>query len=754
MLESLRRIVQEVNSAQNLPQVLDIMVREIKGAMKVDACNIYLYSPAQSKHVLMATCGLNPAAVGRVSLDVKEGLIGLVRERAEPVNVEDAQTHQRYRFVSDTDEVKFHAFLGVPIIHYRKVLGVLVIRQSMVRKFDENEESFLVTLAAQLSGTIVHAAAHNDTHHLFVEKNADGQFLVGLPGSPGIAVGTVVVVYPPSDLDAVPDRLTENPQIELTHFAAAVEAARQEMQNLAQKLSTTLPKEDRALFDAYMLMLKSDALIGKTQERIKAGNWAPGALRQTVQEHSRVFHQMDDPYFQERAQDLEDLGRRILKHLQTTDTTVVKYPERTVLVGEDISAAMLAEAPHEKLVGVISGSGSGSSHVSILARGMGLPAVMGVEDLPVSRMEGEAVILDGYVGRIYLSPSESMLNEFTRMAREEKEMVRGMEALNDLPAVTLDSHHVPLYANTGLLADIAPSLGVGAEGIGLYRTELPFFIREHFPGEEEQRQIYRQVLEKFSPRPVVLRTLDIGGDKMLPYFPISEANPFLGWRGMRITLDHPEIFLVQLRAMMHAAEGLNNLHILLPMITNVIEVDESLKLIEQGYQELIQEKVAVTKPKIGVMIEVPSAVYMADAISKRVDFLSIGTNDLTQYILAVDRNNSRVAFLYDSLEPAVLQALVQTIAAGHRNYTPVSVCGEMAGDPAGALLLLGMGVDSLSMSAASLPRIKWVIQSFKKSDAELMVEEVLQMEHAEQVRSFLYKKLEAADLGRLVRPWK
>ena len=279
-------------------------------------------------------------------------------------------------------------------------------------------------------------------------------------------------------------------------------------------------------------------------------------------------------------------------------------------------------------------------------------------------------------------------------------------------------------------------------------------VRQRFPGEEEQRLNYRQVLESFAPRPVVLRTLDIGGDKALPYFPIQEENPFLGWRGIRITLDHPEIFLVQIRAMLRASIGLNNLNILLPMISDVNELVDSLGLIHQAYGELLEEGEDVMMPKIGVMIEVPSAVYQAANLAKRVDYLSIGTNDLTQYLLAVDRNNARVAELYDSLHPAVLQAIMQVVEGARLHGKPVSVCGEMAGDPASAILLVGMGVESLSMSVSSLPRVKWVIRNITRARAREILQEVLVMEDVHEIRRHLNERLEQAGMGGLVRAGK
>jgi len=352
---------------------------------------------------------------------------------------------------------------------------------------------------------------------------------------------------------------------------------------------------------------------------------------------------------------------------------------------------------------------------------------------------------------LFVRPSDAIRKEFQRLQQEEAELTDELQELIELPSQTLDGKRLPLYANTGLLTDITPSLRCGAEGVGLYRTEVPFLVRDRFPGEEEQRRTYRQVLEAFAPAPVTVRTLDIGGDKMLPYFPVEEDNPFLGWRGIRIALDHPEIFLSQVRAILRADEGLNNLQLLLPMISGVGEIDSALGLVKRAFDELVEEGVKLDYPKIGVMIEVPSAVYQIPEMAKRVDFFSVGTNDLTQYLLAVDRNNAQVAGLFDALHPAVLRAIRQVVQNAHEVSKPVSVCGEMAGDPAAALLLLGMGVDSLSMSSASLLRVKWAVRSFSLPQVQSLLDEAWELEDAGAIRALLHGALEEAGLGGLVR---
>lgn len=756
MLDILRRIVQEVNLAQNLEQALNVIVRRVKSEMKVEVCSVFLSNELDNEYVLMATDGLNPGAVGKVRLGHDKGLVSLVAKRAEPINLADASENPRYKHFPEASEEAFHGFLGVPIIQHRKILGVLVIQSTKVQKFSDDDETFLITVAAQLAAAIVHAEASGGITGLKQAQNQtkpeqESKPIHGLPGAPGVAIGPALVIYPPADIDAIPDRFVDDVENEVKVFDAAVEAVSKDIKKLSQRLKSVLPEEDRALFDVYLLMLNSQAMSGITRDRIREGNWAPGALRDTIQEHEKVFREMEDSYLRERGDDVRDLGRRILMHLQEESQNKIEFPDNTILVGEEISASMLAEVPSEKLAGVISVRGSRTSHVAILARAMGISAVMGATDLPVGKVDGRLLIADGYSGRIFISPSEKIQKEFKELLRQEESLSDELTALRDLPAQTEDGIKISLLANSGLLSDITPSLQSGAEGIGLYRTEFPFMSRQKFPSEEEQRNIYRQVLESFHPRPVTLRTLDVGGDKALPYFPIDEDNPFLGWRGIRITLDHPEIFLVQIRAMMRASIGLNNLKILLPMISDVGELNESLGLIHQVYGELLEEGEEVMMPKIGVMIEVPSAVYQAGNLARRVDFLSIGTNDLTQYLLAVDRNNARVASLYDSLHPAVIRAILQVVESAGAHDIPVSVCGEMAGDPVAALLLLAMGIDSLSMSVSSLPRVKWVVRNVTRERARQILSEVLLLEDAASIRKHLNETFEKAGMGGLVR---
>jgi len=338
------------------------------------------------------------------------------------------------------------------------------------------------------------------------------------------------------------------------------------------------------------------------------------------------------------------------------------------------------------------------------------------------------------------------------MLDEDKQLVAKLEGIKNLPSQTQDGHHVALWVNTGLLADTMISLERGAQGVGLYRTEIPFMLRERFPSEKEQCKVYRDQLEAFAPYPVTMRTLDIGGDKALSYFPIEEDNPFLGWRGIRVTLDHPEIFLGQVRAMLKASEGLDNLRIMLPMVTNIDELDIARMLIDRAIEELKEEGFKIVTPAVGVMIEVPAAVFQVEAFAARVDFISVGSNDLTQYLLAVDRNNPRVADLYHSMHPSVLMALRAIVVGAHKQGVPVSICGELAGDPVGALLLMAMGYDILSMSATSLLKVKSLIRSVNLTDTQALLEDVITLPDTDAILRKLQHTLHAAGLDKIVRP--
>lgn len=753
MLDDLRKITQEVGAAQDLQSALNIIVERVQQVMGTQVCTVYLLDKDETHFLFMATKGLNQEAVGKVSIERSRGLVGLVGERAEPVNLDDAPKHPQYLYVEEVGEEPFHSFLGVPIIQNRRVLGVLVVQQKKRRRFDESEEGFLITLSGQLAHLIAHAKATGGLRQLQSDEHMPSRKFEGTPGAPGVAFGTVVVSFPQAELSTVPDRRVDDVQAELSAFQSALVATREEFIGLASKLSDRLQREEVALFDAYQHMLDDHALGGEVTALIEQGYWAQSALRMVIDEHVAKFESMDDAYLRERGSDFKDLGQRVLAKLQAISGKQLEYPDNTILVAEELTVALLGEIPEEKLVGLVSVRGSANSHVAILARGLGIATVMGAVDLPVGLIDGQPLIVDGFEGCVFLRPTKDQYAQYQKIIKDEERLVEVLDTLklNDLPCETKDGHLVRLWVNTGLMTDVVRSLDRGATGVGLYRTEIQFLMNDRFPTEEEQRLVYREHLLAFSPLPVTMRTLDIGGDKSLAYFPIEEENPFLGWRGIRVTLDHPELFLAQVRAMIRANEGIEgHLRIMLPMVSCVTEVDEAQRLISQCYREIIEEGVEVEMPDVGVMIEVPAAVYQARDIVKRVDFLSVGSNDLTQYMLAVDRNNPQVASLYQDFHPAVLRALYDVVLAAHDERKPVAICGEIAGNPAATILLMAMGYDVLSMSSSNLRIIKWVVRSFEMVTAKKLLQDVLKMDNAYLIKNYMDQQLRNAGLVQLL----
>ncbi|MFT5658208.1 MAG: phosphotransferase system enzyme I (PtsP) [Gammaproteobacteria bacterium] len=756
MLNRLQRIVQEVNHAPDIQHALDLIAECLIKDLVADACTIFLASTDDSEElILKSSRGLNPKIIGKVTRRFGEGIVGLVAARAESINLTEGMKHKRFILVPESGEDQFPIYLGVPIIAHRKVLGVIAVQRAE-QAFQEDDEAFLNTLAAQLATSIEHAESQG-RFKLVGSGSVESvtHVVKGVAGAPGMAIGEAIVLNRGVNLTSVPNKWGSDYKSEIKNFNEAISKVQSELTYQSERMRDSLPDEECALFIAYAQMLNNGSLIDDTVRDIKLGNWAPACWRDTIEAHARIFEQMEDEYLAERANDIRDLGRRVLRKLMLEQSAVIDFPDRTVLVGDEISAIDLADVPPDCLCAIVSAHGSGSSHVAILAHALGIPAVMGVPNLPVKQMDGLKVVVDGYSGNAYIDPNQEVLDEYRTYLEEEAEIELDLLSLEDQPAATRDGHAVSLKVNSGLMADHTPSLRSGVEGVGLYRTEIPFQIRDRFPSEDEQYAIYRSVLDTFGKLPVVLRTLDVGGDKPLNYFPIKEANPFLGWRGVRITLDHPEIFITQVRAMLRANIDRGNLQILLPMISGKKELDESLTLIHRVRDEIEEDyDQPIQMPVVGAMIEVPSAVYQIEDICRVVDFVSVGTNDLTQYLLAVDRNNENVADLFSSLHPAVLKALKQIVTGAALSNTPVSVCGELAGDPLGVMALLGLGIDSLSMSVGSLLKAKKVIKTFTMAEMEAMFKDAINMSDPSEVRAMYSEMLDQKGLGGLIRAGK
>jgi phosphotransferase system enzyme I (PtsP) len=527
--------------------------------------------------------------------------------------------------------------------------------------------------------------------------------------------------------------------------------ATSEFRRFSKRFSASAQKESAAIFDLYSHLLTDARLKKDLFDEIERGSVAEWAVKQVIEKFAEQFASLTDTYLRERAGDLRVLGQRLLFHLDDTLVGTNAWPERFVLVADELTATTLAELPHERLAGVVVRDGAANSHAAILTRAMGIPTVMGA-DIQPHQLNKRLLIVDGYRGELLIDPEPVLVQEYQRLISEENALSKMAEGVVDQPGELKSGERVQVMLNAGLSPEHEQTLGNWVDGIGLYRTEIPFMLQNGFPSEEEQVAQYQGMLQLFHNKPVTLRTLDVGADKQLPYMPISEENPCLGWRGIRLTLDQPEIFLVQVRAMLRANAASGNLSILLPMISHIDEIDEAKKLIDRAGRE-VEEMLGYTipAPRIGIMIEVPSMLFMIPHLASRVDFISVGTNDLTQYLLAVDRNNTRVANLYDSLHPAMLRALNTIAQEARLANLELCLCGEMAGDPMCVALLVGLGYHHLSMNGKNVPRVKYLLRHLDHEEAQQLSEQGMNAHTATEVRHLVSTFMERRGLGGLIR---
>lgn len=748
MLMQLRDIVEQVSKVDDVRQALDILVKETCKALQTECCTVYLANNDKQRLELMATQGLKFAGQ-TIHIPYQEGLVGLVRRSAEPLNLAHAQQHPNFKYFPELGENVYRSFLGTPIIHRRQILGVLVIQQRSSRSFSEIEESFLVTLAAQLAVIIAHSQAQG----LWQIDNTKVSSFKGIASSPGIAIGPLwwddtqpdlSKVSPASCLDVIKDQ---------EWLALAIENAIADFKRMRKRFDNELNKDTLAIFELYIHLLHDPILKADLNAKIEQGDRADWAVRQVIEIYAERFAQMTDSYLRERSNDMRELGQRLLYFLHNNEVRETAFKRPVILVVRELTASILAAIPKEKLIAVISLEGAANSHAAILSRALGIPAIMGAKLKPEFVMD-KLGIVDGYSGDIFIEPAQQLLDEYQSLAYEEDELSQLTEQSLSEMACTQDGERVQVMLNAGLSADTNIAINQGVDGVGLYRTEISFLLHNRFPSEEEQTQQYRTILSSYPDKRVVMRTLDIGGDKALPYFPIEEDNPFLGWRGIRFTLDHPDIFLIQLRAMLKASSGLGNLNIMLPMISCCQEIDEALLLIERAYHDVSQLDPEVDRPKIGIMLEVPSMVYLLPLVAHKVDFVSVGTNDLTQYLLAVDRNNSRVADVYEYVHPSVIMALKHIFDTCHQYQLPVCICGELAGDPVGALLLVGLGYRSLSMNTSNVARIKYILRHSDSKQLQQLAQRALMQPYGSAIHNMVQAYLEQKGMAGFIRAGK
>jgi phosphotransferase system enzyme I (PtsP) len=754
---------------EDLSDRLQRFVELIARVTDTDVCSIYVLDERTQVLTLAASAGLERASIGRVTMRVGEGLTGMTIEKREPVMVVDAFSHPRFKYFPETGEDRYHSFAGVPIVDGGKPLGVLVVQTLRRRKFTAREMELLRTIATHVSQGIVTARLLEDLRSKEQEQRAFRQRMVaamkrlqalhktigetervergrqkharldGLPAAPGYGRGRAHIVQPPVTFALVEDHQAAEPAAEKRRFHRAVAEAIDEVKELKSRLARQLPEFDGAIIEAYRMMLEDRGFLDKIEGHIAMGLAAESALKRVVDEHVKTFVGMSDEYLRERAADMRDVGLRLLRNLLGIEEPERVLEKATVLVADELSLSDLSLIDHEHLRGIVMATGGVTSHVTILAKSFEIPTVVGAENAREVIREGEAVIVDGNSGVVFVNPATEVVREYERLDRDYQAFNRELDGLRALPAETTDGRRVNLYANVGLIADLPLVRRHGADGVGLYRSEFPFLTYRDFPNEEEQYKVYARLVHDLEGQPITIRTLDIGADKYPNYLKFTrEENPFLGWRSIRISLELPEIFKTQLRAILRAG-ALGRVRLLIPMISSVSEIRRAKELLEEAKSELRESGHDFdSSMPIGIMIEVPAAVTLASHLIREVDFFSIGTNDLTQYLLAVDRNNHKVAQLYEPLHPAVLAAIHDTVQAARGAGKWVGMCGEMAADPLCTLVLLGLGLDDLSMQPFFIPVVKRIVRSVSFKEVRALARDVLALATVDEIKGHLF----------------
>jgi phosphotransferase system enzyme I (PtsI) len=553
----------------------------------------------------------------------------------------------------------------------------------------------------------------------------------GMGVSPGIARGAIQVMR--DELEEI-DRYPIDPSqvsAEIARFESALVQTRIQILEMQQKIAEAIGTKDAGIFDAHLLVVEDRTLIDEVLRKLQAEHVNVEAVfHEVATKYADTLGQIDDPYLRERALDIQDVMRRVVRNLQGKAPKMMPLPGQAhILVAHNLTPSDAASMDRDRVLGIATDLGSRTSHTAIMARSLTIPAAVGLHDVTEQVESGTTALLDGYTGLLIVNPSPETLSYYSKVEVRHLEVSKDLAELRERSATTRDGEHIVLSANIELPDDVTSVSANGAEGIGLYRTEFLYLDRDSLPGEEEQHQTYRRVAESVRPHPLIIRTFDLGGDKIAGGIDVSdELNPFLGWRAIRFCLEHPEVFKPQLRAILRASE-LGNVKLMFPMISGKAELRRALEMVDECKSELASAGIPFnTEMQIGAMIEIPSAAICAESLAGDVDFFSIGTNDLIQYAIAVDRVNERIAHLYEPSHPAVLQLIKMVAEAAQRHNIWFGVCGEMAGDIELTPLLLGLRVDELSVSPALVPRVKSAIRSLSREECEKLVEEVLSLD--------------------------
>jgi phosphotransferase system enzyme I (PtsP) len=708
----------------------------------------------------------------------------MVIESGQPLAVADAISHPRYKYFPETGEERYHTFLGVPVQNGRqRPIGVLVVQTLRRRKFTAAETRLLKAAANQVGQVLSHYRLRETlatkekerdeyrrrmieaTRQLKDYEKVGGKTrvaapvrmrrprLVGLPASPGFSHGVAHVVG--TFLSTI-DRALRVHDIkgELRRFDEALGRSLAELAALKVRMAPLMPEADLRIFDGHRLILEDEEFIGRVRQAIEQGYAAESALFRVIDELSSSMLSVADTYLRERANDFRDVGHRVLRHLKQ-EGGKAPFSRRTILVADELTLSQMTLVSQEHLVGIALQSGGVTSHAAILARAFEIPTVVGIEHLMEGVSEGDDLVLDGNSGVLYINPTVEIEREYESLHKRYDAFKRELLAAPGDATTTRDGYRVQILANVALLADLNLALRYGAEGVGLMRSEFSFMTYEDFPDENQQLQLYGKMLEAAGGRPVTIRTLDIGADKYPPYLRVPrEENPFLGWRSIRISLEMSGLFKVQLRAILRAAAH-HHVKILFPMISSLEELRRARELLGEAQSELFKEGLEHNPQiQVGIMIEVPSAVWLAPRLAREVDFFSIGTNDLIQYLLAADRNNPKVAHLYESLHPAVLSAIADVVNVGRATGKDVCLCGEMASDPLCTLLLVGIGLTQLSLSPLFIPVVRKLVRETDYQTARLIAHDTLEMSSSQEIKGYLVERYRDLGLIQMVEMYR
>ncbi|MEQ1706937.1 MAG: phosphoenolpyruvate--protein phosphotransferase [Terricaulis sp.] len=725
LLRKLREIMETGGSAQ---ERLDRLVAMVASTMVADVCSIYL--TRGPFHELFATEGLKREAVHRTRLKHGEGLVGLVVETAQPLNIADAPHHERFSYRPETGEDPYTSFLGVPIVRSERTFGVLAVQNKVPRLYNDDEVEALQTIAMVLAEMVASGAFGNLSGLAEVEaRPSRPELLQGKAFSDGIVIGTAVLHEPHAPLGRV---IADDPVKEEARLDAALVDVRGALAALIEGDPGRISGVSREVLETFLLLAADPSWETKLKHGVRAGLSADAAVERIRGEHRAKLNAARDPYLRERLQDLEDLDNRLLRSLAGVGAASSQpMPPDAILIARELGPAELLDYGADRLKGVALEEGGATAHAAIVARALGVPMVGMLPGL-LSRVEGgDAVVLDGERGEVRLRPERQIVSAYRQRIELRSVQVAEFARLKDIPAITRDGERVALLLNAGLALDVHHLDDVGAEGIGLFRTEFQFMVSETLPRLDSQTMLYRDVLEAADKRPVTFRTLDLGGDKVLPYVAAErEENPALGWRALRIGLDRPALLRYQLRALVRAAAG-RRLRVMFPLVTTVAEFDAARALVDQELDWRRRHGGAPpAQVEVGVMLEAPALAWSIASLKGRADFISIGTNDLMQYFFAADRGNARVADRYDILSPPALRFLKRIRDDADAAGLDISICGEAAGRPLEAMAFVGLGFRRLSMPASGVGPVKRMVRSLDAHAAQEAIEPLLRSDQA------------------------